>query len=328
MKWRKISKCFLLTLLVLFLVGEIATYMYVEIPLSTDFYGSIPKGEVRTKQSQYKIKSLSGNNWIHLGWIADPDNEEYLIQLQQNGKWHQIGKAQFGSFLYRGRGGHFRVIKVAKKTKEKTILGYAKVFSQKKTLSVYRPKIVGPYRPIFKPSKYGYYVNDHTIFQDAHGSWRLIGITSKTDGNPNEEKYFAMGISNAFPPKNAMREHHPVMFNDELAWAPHVIRHKKIYHMFWSPHKLHYATSKDGINWGNHRIIMNAPYNKFFRDCMIVQVAPDQWLLYTTARGIFFSQIDLYQSFNLTEWQFIRTALASSWGSERNSPFASMESPF
>ena len=61
---------------------------------------------------------------------------------------------------------------------------------------------------------------------------------------------------------------------------------------------------------------------------MIVQVAPDQWLLYTTARGRFFSQIDVYQSFDLTCWQYIRTALASSFGSERNSPFASMESPF
>ncbi len=61
---------------------------------------------------------------------------------------------------------------------------------------------------------------------------------------------------------------------------------------------------------------------------MVLQVAEDQWLLYTTARGAYFSQVDIYQSFNLHEWQYIRTALLSTWGSERNSPFASMESPF
>ncbi len=87
-------------------------------------------------------------------------------------------------------------------------------------------------------------------------------------------------------------------------------------------------TSTDGIHWENHSVIMKAPYHKFFRDCMILQVAPDQWLLYTTARSTFFSQIDVYQSFNLVEWQYIRTCLASGFGSERNSPFASMESPF
>ncbi len=325
MKYRKIFTRIVVTLVVLFIVGEFVTYIYVEAPLSTDFYGSIPKELVQKRQSHYKVKSVSGNNWIHLGWIADPDNEEYIVQIKQNGSFTHIGNSQYGSFLYRG-GGEFRVVKVNKKTKEQSLLGYAKVYPQRKQVTVYRPFITNNYRPLFKPEQYGYYINDHTIFKDAKGNWRLIGITSKTEGDPNAEKYFAVAKSTTFPA--VMQEEKPVADVGHLAWAPHVVKHNTMYHMFWSPHKLHYATSSDGIQWENHQIIMKAPYNKFFRDCMILQIAPSQWLLYTTARGLFFSQIDVYQSFNLTEWQYIRTALASSFGSERNSPFASMESPF
>lgn len=326
MKYRKIIIRIVATLAVLFIIGEVVTYVYVEAPLATDFYGSIPKDLVQKRQSQYKVKSVSGNNWIHLGWIADPNNEEYIVQIKQNDSFKNIGSTQFGSFFYRGTGGEFRVIKVNKKTKEQSVLGYARVYLQRKQVTVYSPVITDNYRTLFKPEKYGYYINDHTIFQDANGNWRLIGITSKTEGDPNAEKYFAVGKSTAFPAP--MQEDKPVADVGELAWAPHVIQHNTMYHMFWSPHKLHYAISKDGVNWNNHTVIMKAPYNKFFRDCMIVKVAEDQWLLYTTARGFFFSQIDVYQSFNLTEWQYIRTALSSSWGSERNSPLASMESPF
>ena len=98
--------------------------------------------------------------------------------------------------------------------------------------------------------------------------------------------------------------------------------------MFWSPHKLHHLTSEDGVAWQDHQVIMATPYHRFFRDPMVLQVAEGQWLLYTTARGTYFSQVDIYQSFNLLEWQYIRTVLRGGWGSERNSPFSSMESPF
>lgn len=323
--YKKVILRILVILLLLFIVGELVTYLYVEVPLSTDFYGSIPKELVQKRQSEYKVKSVSGNNWIHLGWIADPDDEEYIIQLKQNNTWKYIGNTQFGSFLFRG-GGEFRVLKVNKKTKDQSVLGYTEVYPQKRQVIAYKPSITNGYCTIFKPNKHGYYINDHTIFQDAKGNWLLVGITSKTEGDPNEEKYFAVGKSKSL--QSPMHEEDPLADVGELAWAPHVIKHKKMYHMFWSPHKLHHMTSRDGIHWENHRVIMKSPYNKFFRDCMILQVAEDQWLLYTTARGFFFSQIDLYQSFNLTEWQYIRTALSSSWGSERNSPFASMESPF
>lgn len=298
------------------------------MPLSTDFYGSITRELAQKLQRQYKLKTVCGNNWIHLGWIADPDTEKYIIEIKDNnGTWQQIGSSQFGSFLYRGNGGQFRVIKINKKTKEQSVLGMAKAFSYHATASLYKPVITDNYRPLFKPQKHGYYINDHTIFKDSKGNWRLIGITSKTDGDPNAETYFAVAKGENFP-HNLMVEEEPVADVGDLAWAPHVVTHNNVYHMFWSPHKLHHMTSRDGIHWENHAVIMNAPYYKFFRDCMILQVSKDQWLMYTTARGLFFSQVDVYQSFDLEHWQYIRTALASSFGSERNSPFASMESPF
>ncbi|MEJ5363372.1 MAG: hypothetical protein WBK20_03065 [Spirochaetota bacterium] len=328
MKYKKVLIYIISFLLALFLIGEVGTYLYVEMPLETNFYGSISKEQVQKLQAFHKVKYVCGNDWIHLGWIADPDTEEYIIEIKDDkGTWHQIGSSQFGSFLYRGNGGLFRVIKINKQTNEQSTLGYAKAFSTGKKVTVYKPLISGNYRPLFKPEKYGYYINDHTIFVDAKRNWRLIGITSKTDGDPNAETYFAVAKSENFPP-TVMVEEEPVADVGSLAWAPHVITHNNVYHMFWSPHKLHHMTSRDGIHWENHAIIMKAPYHKFFRDCMILQVANDQWLLYTTARGRFFSQVDVYQSFDLKHWQYIRTALSSSFGSERNSPFASMESPF
>jgi beta-fructofuranosidase len=87
--------------------------------------------------------------------------------------------------------------------------------------------------------------------------------------------------------------------------------------------------SADGQTWGESYVSMQVPFHKFFRDPMVLKVAPNQWVLYTTAKGENGkSRVDTYQSFNLKEWQYIGCALDSGAGSERNSPFASTESPF
>jgi hypothetical protein len=85
--------------------------------------------------------------------------------------------------------------------------------------------------------------------------------------------------------------------------------------------------SPDGVRWEEPRIALDPPHHRFFRDPMVLEVAPGQWLLYATARGRYFSRVDLYQSFDLEEWQYIRPALRIGLGGERNSPFASTESP-
>lgn len=315
-------------LLLLPVVLEIGVRVYVEAPLKTDFYGSISRAAVAGLQAQVGLQTVSGPGWVHLGWIADPEKETYRIEIKDTQGWREIGQTRFGSFLHRGLGGSYRVWRVPKDRTEPVLLGEVTVRPTFEPSPVFVPRLSGAWQKLFQPQQSGSYINDHTIYQDAQGNWRLIGITSLTDGDFNQEKYFAVGVSPDFPPAQGMKEEAPIADFGELAWAPHVITSEGQYYLFWSPHKLHQMTSSDGIVWENHQVTLTAPYHKFFRDGMVLQVAPKQWLLYTTARGWYFSQIDVYQSFDLTYWQYIRTALRSSWGSERNSPFASMESPF
>ncbi len=319
---------FFVVLIALAMILEIGVRVYVEMPLKTDFYGSISREAVAGLQAQFGVQTVSGLGWIHLGWIANPEQETYRIETSTAQGWQEIGQTKYGSFLYRGLGGSFRVWRVPKGDAPEELLGEVTAYSTLEPSPINIPSIQGEWQKLFQPQTYGSYINDHTIYQDANGDWRLIGITSLTEGDFNEEKYFAVGVSQDFPPAEGMTELEPVADFGELAWAPHVIQSAGRYHMFWSPHKLHQMDSADGVTWENHQVTLSLPYHKFFRDGMVLQVAPNQWLLYTTARGLFFSQIDVYQSFDLTYWQYIRTALRSGLGSERNSPFASMESPF
>ncbi len=324
---KRIGVVFIILLMIPILL-EVGVRVYVESPLETDFYGSISREAVGGLQAQVGVKTVSGPGWVHLGWIANPEKETYRIEIKNTQGWKEIGQTKFGSFLHRGLGGIYRVWSVPKDKTPPVLLGEVTVRPTFEPSPIYVPQISGEWQKLFHPKQYGSYINDHTIYQDKKGNWRLIGITSLTNGDFNEEKYFAVGMSKDFPPPEGMSEQAPIADFGELAWAPHVIQSEGQYYIFWSPHKLHQMTSRDGINWENHQITLSTPYHKFFRDGMVLQVAPGQWLLYTTARGFYFSQIDVYQSFDLTYWQYIRTALGSGWGSERNSPFASMESPF
>lgn len=314
-------------------VLEAGVRLYAEWPLTTDFYGSIQRQDARGLQEKYGLQVVSGGRWLHLGWIADPEREAYRVELWRDGAWQEIGRATTGSFLVRAPG-RYRVLSVAKgaaKAQGRTIgeaVFRAGPFGD--APPVFRPQIAGPWRALFRPQKYGTYINDHDIFRDAEGRWRLVGITSLTDGDFAAEKYFAHAVTNRFPPDGEMDELSPLADFGELAWAPEVLTPRETgggYMMFWSPHRMPRMTSADGVTWGQPRVVLGAPAHKFFRDPMILRVGPSQWLLYATARGRYFSRIDLYQSFDLTHWQFIRTALGSGPGSERNSPFASMESP-
>ncbi len=316
-------------LLALWLILEIGLRIYVEMPLRTDFYGSIERGDVPALQQQVGLRVNQGPGWIHLGWIADPEKETYRVEKLSGDRWDELTTTRFGSCLSRSGSGRYRVWALPSAGGADRLLGEVDATAQvTANAAVYRPSISGPWQVLFKPSIYGYYINDHTVYRDATGDWKLAGITHKSDGNYNEEKYFAVGRSTGFPPANGMTEEGPVADFGELAWAPHVISENTTYYMYWSPHKLYRMVSADGIGWGQRETIMEAPYHKFFRDAMVLKAADGQWLLYTTARDWFFSQVDVYQSFDLRHWQYIDTSLLSTCGSERNSPFASMESPF
>jgi hypothetical protein len=318
----------LLILALIWLLLEIIVRIYLEAPLSTDFYSSISRSQVSQYQQVYGVQAASGPGWVHLGWVAHPEEERYRIEQQINGAWTELGKTRFGSFLASGEGVSFRVWVELPRGAEPRLLGEATAHSLAGEPPLYVPTIAGDWQALFKPSVSGYYINDHTLYQDASGNWRLVGITSRSQGDFDAERYFAVGTTPDFPPAGGMQEEKPIADYGELAWAPHVIRAQGRYHIFWSPHALHQMDSTDGVEWQNHRVTIPAPHHKFFRDPMVLQVASGQWLLYTTARGSYFSQVDIYQSFDLQSWQYIRSALRSTWGSERNAPFASTESPF
>ncbi len=319
----------LASLLALWLLLEIGLRLYLELPLDAGYYSSIPPQGIAAQRAQTGLKVAAGSGWIHLGWIADPRKETYRVEKWDQDHWMSLGQTQFGSYLHEtSLTGKFRVVVLPKDGSQPKVLGEATAAPHSGPSPCYLPTISGPWQVIFKPQQNGSYINDHTLYQDQQGDWRVLGITDKSEGDFNHEVYFAAGVSPDFPPSQPMAETDPVADFGSLAWAPHVIQSGGKFHLFWSPHQLHQMESEDGIHWNRHRVTLSAPYHKFFRDPMVLQVAEDQWLLYTTARGAYFSQIDIYQSFDLETWQYIRTALHSTWGSERNAPFASMESPF
>ncbi|MGD0857286.1 MAG: hypothetical protein ABSA18_16055 [Dehalococcoidia bacterium] len=83
----------------LWLVMEIGLRIYVEMPLKTDFYSSIPRELVRQRQAEIGVRTTQGPGWVHLGWIADPDRETYRVERQAGEFWQQVDKTQFGSCL-------------------------------------------------------------------------------------------------------------------------------------------------------------------------------------------------------------------------------------
>ncbi len=96
-KWASLCKL-LLALLALWLLLEAIVRIYVEAPLASDFYGSIPRTEVAVFQARYGVQTVSGPGWVHLGWIANPEAETYRIERRAATGWQAIGQAQFGSF--------------------------------------------------------------------------------------------------------------------------------------------------------------------------------------------------------------------------------------
>lgn len=209
-KWIKVFLITVSIVIGLWILLEIGLRIYVESPLKIDFYGSLPRELVAERQSQYGVKVLEGPGWVHLGWIADPEKESYSIRKLGDGKWQEIGRAEFGSFVSRDNGGLYRVVAEAKDRKMENLVGEARAMPQAGSTLLYVPYIAGKWSPVFKPHIYGYYINDHTVYQDASGDWRLVGITHKSDGNYAEEKYFAVGVSKDFPPETNMRESGPV----------------------------------------------------------------------------------------------------------------------
>jgi beta-fructofuranosidase len=313
---------------------EMTVRIIAEKGLKADFYGSITRESVRELQIRFGVKMVDGPGWYHLGWVADPERERYVIQTRWGeGRWMTAGKAKYGSWLaaYSGETGDVRVVAISLSSEERSVIGELPSWTipeAKEEKYLLTPRISGKWHPFFKPEIAGDYINDHCLYRDKQGNWRLLGITAAGQGDYDTEKWFAVGYGKHFPPQEGFSEDAPIADFGAPAWAPDVVQQQDKYHLFWSPHKLHHMESEDGVVWENHEIIMDPAFHKFFRDTMVIQVGPEQWLMYATSRGKWFSRVDLYQSFDLKHWQYIRPALRGFWGSEKNFVTGSMESPF
>lgn len=221
--WRMVI-IWAVVILGVWLLLEIGLRIFVESPLRTDFYSSITKEEVTKQQQQIGLKVVEGKGWVHFGWIADPDNEIYSIEKLSGNGWQLVGQTHIGSYLVHNAGGKYRVKVAHADGSESKIIGEIDVAADKVVdLPFYRPVISGRWQMLFKPQVYGYYLNDHTVYRDAEGNWRIVGITHKSDGNYNEEKYFAVGVSQDLPPANGMKEEKPVADFGELYPGPRML---------------------------------------------------------------------------------------------------------
>jgi hypothetical protein len=210
---------------------EVALRWLLGLGLATDFYGSIPREAVRERQAWHGVRVAAGPGWAHLGWIADPERENYRIERREGAGWRTIARVRFGSQLLRA-GGRYRVLAVARRGGAERLLGEAEVSVEGGAPPLHRPRVAGPWRPLFRPERAGDYVNDHTLFRDARGRYRLLGISGPGRGDYRRERRFAHGVSEEFPPAAGMREDEPVADFGELAWAPAVVEQGGVFHLF------------------------------------------------------------------------------------------------
>lgn len=320
---------FVIIILLVLATMEIAVRIIIDLPAKTDFYSSIKKEDIVKFQRLWGVKTVAGTNWIHLGWIADPEDERYTVHIDDNNNWRILGETRFGSYLVR----HLEPRKKYRFRITSSTGRFVHTVSPSTTAAldsrIYIPTITSGWHPLFRPQKTGSYINDHTIFRTRDGKWHLIGITSFGEGDYSQEFYFAHGVADSFPPDKGtlMREVDRVADFGHLAWAPHVVEKGMQYFMWFSPHRGYLAKSNDGYVWKEEREHIFLPFNPQFRDPMLLRVAEDQWLMYATARSGYYSSVDIYQSFDLLHWQYIGPAITLAYGCERAGAQASTESP-
>ncbi|RMF19622.1 MAG: hypothetical protein D6760_12965, partial [Deltaproteobacteria bacterium] len=201
--------------------GWIAAYCAITIialpTLKTSFYGSIAPSEVARLQREIGVRSVSGPTWIHLGWIADPHRERYRVLRKVVGgtgsgsgtsnhgrttaasvRWLPVAEARFGSALLTGlelqTRYELRVEAVDRATGKTRVLGTLSVATTEPSAPIERPVIASQWRTLFRPRQAGDYVNDHCLFRDASGRWRLWGITGPGPGDYRREVRFAQGV--------------------------------------------------------------------------------------------------------------------------------------
>jgi len=189
------------------------------------------------------------------------------------------------------------------------------------------PEISGEWRLLFKPERFGCYINDHCIIKEKNGGWHLFGITSPEESaNADTERYFVYASGPSL--HEVMTEQGKVIDDGNRAWAPCVVEEGGLYYMYYGPGVTKMAVTRELSHWMGHQInITGNPVMSVNRDHMVIR-AGNEWLMYATGVKDGYSCISLLMSTDLVNWRFTGYALTSGGAAPLNPPWGAFESPF
>ncbi|MBQ9085028.1 MAG: hypothetical protein IJY24_05165 [Clostridia bacterium] len=187
------------------------------------------------------------------------------------------------------------------------------------------PYIDGEWRVLFRPTKNGKYVNDHTIVKGSDGKWHLYGITS-FEGIPAYERYFVHGVGDSLDEE--LCEVGRSVDRGTLAWSPAVIRRGENYYMFYGPSPTSLAVSFDMYEWyGTNVTLHNEPLMGAHRDHFVLEIAEDEYLMYIVGVHNKRGAVSCFYSRDLLEWDFAGFALTSGERAPLSPGWGAFESP-
>lgn len=188
------------------------------------------------------------------------------------------------------------------------------------------PYISDEWKILFKPEKFGNYVNDHTIIKGSDDCWHLYGITS-FGGHSYEERYFVHAKGESLD--NPIQEVGKSIDTGTLAWAPCVIKKNDNYFMYYGPSPTKLAVSFDMHEWYGYNITMkNEPLMAAHRDHFVLNVGSNKYLMYVAGVHNKKSAVSCFSSCDLLTWNFEGFALTSGRNTLLNPGWGAMESPF
>ncbi|MBN2022329.1 MAG: family 43 glycosylhydrolase [Pirellulales bacterium] len=154
----------------------------------------------------------------------------------------------------------------------------------------------GPFERIFDQSvgeDTEWAMNDHCVVRDEQGLWHMFGITHPKPFVPFDADNFAHATARKLTQSPWDKLPFAMTVDpaagEEHLWAPHVVRHKGLYYMYYcagnqdhTRYRIHLTTSPELKTWTRH------PANPLIidgfdaRDPFVLRL-PDQWVMYYTA---------------------------------------------
>ena len=184
-----------------------------------------------------------------------------------------------------------------------------------------------------------WYINDHTIFRDAAGRWRLVGITHAEPADPFNEIHLAHASADDLhgpwrtEPFAATADPEA---GETVLWAPHVVEHDERFWMFVcgggggpddGMFRIQLLTSPDGVTWSRHEANPLIIDGYHARDPMVLRV-DDRWIMYYTATSDPAGGhhiVAAAESSDLVHWTGRHAVFTSqktgTWGGPTESPF-------